>query len=123
MEKENNVDIKEILKGLEDIYGLEKCKDSIKRYIEYLKLRSEGKINMGNYNVLIKCKNDYSQIEQLVEIIVKLLKKYNIANSSYLYVDERQLRNIYRISDISDQEIVIVDSDIVNLSSYHIQEQ
>ena len=123
MEKANNVEIKQILLELKNIYGLEKCKDSIKRYIEYLKLRSEGKINMGNYNVLIKCKNKYSQIEQLVEIIVKLLKKYNIANSSYLYVDERQLRNIYRISDISDQEIVIVDSDIVNLSSYYIQEQ
>lgn len=123
MKEANSLEIKEILKELKNIYGLEKCENSIKRYIDYLKLRSEGKINMGNYNVLIKCKNDYSQIEQLVEIIVKLLKKYNIANSSYLYVDERQLRNIYRISDISDQEIVIVDSDIVNLSSYHIQEQ
>ena len=123
MKEANSLEIKEILKELKNIYGLEKCENSIKRYIDYLKLRSEGKINMGNYNVLIKCKNEYSQIEQLVEIIVKLLKKYNIANSSYLYVDERQLRNIYRISDISDQEIVIVDSDIVNLSSYHIQEQ
>ena len=123
MKEANNLEINGILKELKNIYGLEKCENSIKRYIDYLKLRSEGKINMGNYNVLIKCKNDYSQIEQLVEIIVKLLKKYNIANSSYLYVDERQLRNIYRISDISDQEIVIVDSDIVNLSSYHIQEQ
>ncbi len=123
MEKENNVEIKEILKGLEDIYGLEKCKDLIKRYIEYLKLRSEGKINMGNYNILIKCKNKYSQLEQLVEIIVRFLKKYNIANSSYLYIDERQLRNIYRISDIAEKEIVIVDSNIVNLSSYHMQEQ
>ena len=93
MEKENNVEIKEILKGLEDIYGLEKCK------------------------------NKYSQLEQLVEIIVRLLKKYNIANSSYLYIDERQLRNIYRISDIAEKEIVIVDSNIVNLSSYHMQEQ
>ena len=123
MKEANNLEINGILKELKNIYGLEKCENSIKRYIDYLKLRSEGKINMGNYNVLIKCKNEYSQIEQLVEIIVKLLKKYNIANSSYLYVDERQLRNIYRISDISDQEIVIVDSDIVNLSSYHIQEQ
>lgn len=123
MEKANNVEIKQILKELKDIYGLEKCKDSIKRYIEYLKLRSENKINIGNYNILIKCKNKYSQIEQLVEIIVKLLKKYNIANSSYLYVDERQLRNIYRFSDIAEKEILIVDSNIVNLSSYHMQEQ
>lgn len=123
MKEANNLEINGILKELKNIYGLEKCKDSINRYIEYLKLRSEGKINIGNYNVLIKCKNEYSQIEQLVEIIVRLLKKYNIANSSYFYVDERQLRNIYRISDISDQEIIIVDSDIVNLSSYHIKEQ
>ncbi len=122
MEKESNIEIKEIQKELKNIYGLEKCKDSIKRYIEYLKLKSESKINMGNYNVLIKCKNEYSQIEQLVEIIVKLLKKYNIANSSYLYVDERQLRNTYRFSAIIEQEIVIVDSNIVNLSSHYTQE-
>lgn len=123
MKEANNLEIKEIVKELKNIYGLEKCENSIKRYIDYLKLRSEGKINIGNYNVLIKCKNEYSQIEQLVEIIVKLLKKYNIANSSYLYIDERQLRNIYRFSDIAEKEILIVDSNIVNLSSYHMQEQ
>ena len=62
MEKANNVEIKQILKELKDIYGLEKCKDSIKRYIEYLKLRSENKINIGNYNILIKCKNKTSRV-------------------------------------------------------------
>ena len=123
MKEANNLEIKEILKELKNIYGLEKCENTIKKYIDYLKLRSENKINIGNYNILIKCKNQYSQIERLVEIIVKLLKKYNIANSSYLYIDERQLRNIYRFSDIAEKEILIVDSDIVNLFSYHIQEQ
>lgn len=122
MKEANNVEIKDILKEIKNIYGLEKCENSIKRYIEYLKLKSENKINIGNYNILIKCKNEYSQIEQLVEIIVRLLKKYNIANSSYLYIDERQLRNIYRFSDITEQEIVIVDSNIVNLSSHYVQE-
>ena len=72
MKEANNLEIKEILNELKNIYGLEKCENSIKRYIDYLKLKSEGKINIGNYNVLIKCKNEYSQIEQLVEIIVKL---------------------------------------------------
>ena len=122
MKEASNVEIKKIIKEIKNIYGLEKCKDSIKRYIDYLKLRSENKINMGNYNILIKCKNEYSQIELLVEVIVRLLKKYNIANSSYLYIDERQLRNTYRFSAITEQEIVIVDSNIVNLSSHYVQE-
>ena len=122
MKEASNVEIKKIIKEIKNIYGLEKCKDSIKRYMDYLKLRSENKINMGNYNILIKCKNEFSQIEQLVEIIVRLLKKYNIANSSYLYIDERQLRNTYRFSAITEQEIVIVDSNIVNLSSHYVQE-
>ena len=47
MKEANNLEIKEIVKELKNIYGLEKCENSIKRYIDYLKLRSEGKINIG----------------------------------------------------------------------------
>jgi len=110
-----------IIKEIEKIYGIEKCIDEIKNYAEYLQLRKQEHINIGNYNVLVKCQNEYIQIEKLVQLIIELLRINNIADSSYLYIEERQLRNTYRPNDIEDKEIVIVDSDIVNLSSSHLQ--
>lgn len=106
-----------ILKELKNIYGIDKCKDTINSYANYLELMKNGKIKFGNYNVFIKYKSDYTQVDKLVQIIIKLLKFYKIINSSYLYIEPKQLKNNYKINSIENQELVIVDSNIVNLTS------
>lgn len=98
-----------IFKDIQNVYGIEKCIDTIKNYAKYLKLRTKNNISIGNYNVLIKCKNEYSQIDQLVQAIIKLLKLNNIATSSTLYIEDRKIRNRYRPSELEDKEVIIIE--------------
>ena len=45
---------KRVLNKLNQIYGVENYKGTIEKYAEYLKLRRENLISIGNANVIIK---------------------------------------------------------------------
>ena len=74
----------EIIKEIDNIYGLDKCKETIINYNTYINLNEQ--LNLGNYNILIRNKSQYNSYEKLVEILYKLLKANNIINS-YKYLD------------------------------------
>ena len=93
---ENNVILEskteEILKKLDEIYGTEKCKDILKNYAVYLKMRKEGKIKVGTYNLLIDNSSEAVVPKQIIEIIYKLLKEYEVVNTSYKYLTLDEIR-------------------------------
>lgn len=115
------VNTSRILKELDDIWGIEDCKEKIENYAKYLQLKSKNKINIGNYNIMIRCKSEHIQIEQLVQIFIKLLKANKIINTSSLYLDAKQLKKNYNFNEI-DKQLLIVDSDIINLSNSFIED-
>lgn len=85
----------DILKKLDEIYGTEKCKTVLRNYAVYLKMRKEGKIKVGTYNVLIENSSESVVPKQIIEIIYKLLKEYGVVNTSikYLTMDEVRKNN------------------------------
>ena len=93
---ENNVILEskteDILKKLDEIYGTEKCKDILKNYAVYLKMRKEGKIKVGTYNLLIDNSSEAVVPKQIIEIIYKLLKEYEVVNTSYKYLTLDEIR-------------------------------
>ena len=62
----------EIIKEIDNIYGLDKCKETIINYNTYINLNEQ--LNLGNYNILIRNKSQYNSYEKLVEILYKLIK-------------------------------------------------
>ena len=101
MEQINNVkelpdNTNKILNKLNNIYGLENYKQTIKRYAEYLKLKKQGKITLGNYKVLIKEETEYAETQKLIDIIYKLLKANKIISTKYKTIE---------ISDIRENKI------------------
>ena len=87
--KEDKVET--ILKRLDNIYGIDKSKDTIKNYATYLKLRKQGKIKFGTPNILIKNNITEETAEQVVEVISELLKANEVINKSYKYLKYDEL--------------------------------
>ena len=102
-----------ILKEIKNIYGIEKCEENINNYIEYVNLRKKENINIANFNILIRCRNEYAKIEKLIQAIIKLLQINNIA-STYIYLKEKELKKSHKGNN---KEIIIVDSDFIDISN------
>ena len=102
-----------ILKEIKNIYGIEKCEENINNYIEYVNLRKKENINIANFNILIRCRNEYAKIEKLIQAIIKLLQINNIA-STYIYLKEKKIKKSHKGNN---KEIIIVDSDLIDISS------
>lgn len=84
--------IEDILKKLDEIYGTEKCKSILRNYAVYLKMRQEGKIKVGTYNLLIENSSEAVVPKQIIEIIYKLLKEYGVVNTAIKYMTMDEIR-------------------------------
>ena len=116
---------KAIWRKLSTVYGIESCMDSIKNYIKFLELNKNDKINFGNYNVLIKCSDDFIDAEKLVCIIEELLEANKIINIKHIYMEPRQLRtnllNTFNKKSDKDNQLIVVSSELVNLDMSSVQ--
>lgn len=118
-----NIETDLVIKELDNIYGLDECKDIIKNYNSYIKLKE--KFNFGNYNILIKNKSQYNSSEKLIEVIYKLLKINNIINTNYRYLEsiDFQKNKIDENKKEIEEELLIVDLDKIEKSSRYIKEE
>ncbi len=112
--KENNViDITTelILNEAKEIYGLEESIETLKNYCSYVQMKKENKIDIGSYNILIRNKSEYDSSEKLVQIIYRLLKKFNIVNT-YKYLTREELRRTYQRDKKEEIEadLLIIDT-------------
>lgn len=98
----------DVLKDLDKIYGIGKCKDIVKNYAMYLSLDKEEKQKIGTYNVLIRNRTEYSSAKQLVDVIWALLIVNNIISTKYRYIERDELKK----EDLREieEELLIIDS-------------
>ncbi len=112
--KENNViDITTelILNEAKEIYGLEESMETLKNYCSYVQMKKENKIDIGSYNILIRNKSEYDSSEKLVQIIYKLLKKFNIVDT-YKYLTREEVRRTYQNEkkEVIKEDLLILDT-------------
>ena len=110
-----NTEIQEILNKAKNIYGIDNSLETLKDYSNYIELKSRGKIDYGTYNILICNKSAYNYSEELVNIIWKILKSYNIVKTSYRYltkrdIEEWELPNFEIKLEDDENEMIIVDT-------------
>lgn len=99
-----------ILDELDGLCGVVQNKETLKNMIIYAKLRQDGKINLGNFNIIIRNDSSYNILEDLLKVCSKVLLKYNIiTNNKICYLDK--LVNSKRESVID--KIICVEEDII----------
>ena len=76
-----------ILNKLDNIVGLNKCKDTLREIIKYHEIMKEYKCNVGfeNYNIVIRNESLYNSYEKLVKIIAEIYYE-NKTNTIKIYV-------------------------------------
>ncbi len=100
----------ELLDNLNHIYGLNNhFKNTILNYTKYLKLLKEDKIkDLCNANIVIRCPDDIdTETDKLVDLLVDILKHYNITTNECYYINKRELKSNNAVSFIKNKIIVI----------------
>ena len=117
------IDTEEILKELDEIYGIEECKWEIVNYIKYMDISKENRF--ANFNIIIHNESNYpiETKDKLVDYIYRKLKEKNIVKTNYEYLNSRQLRKFEIDDDKYDSEdkesfnlkndLIIIDSEKV----------
>lgn len=98
---------------LDKICGFEKAKETLRNYFNYVQLRQQCQIEgLGNYNIFIKVSDNYSKINQIIEIINNTLKDIGVIDKDYYEVKQREITtNLSKI----DNDIILL-GDKVNFS-------
>ena len=97
VKKSNVIDVTTelVLNEARKIYGLEGSMEILKNYCSYVQMKKENKIYIGSYNILIRNKSDYDSAEKFIQIIYRLLKKFNIVDT-YRYLTRDEIRRTYQ---------------------------
>lgn len=99
----------EILKSLDKSYGVTFFKDSLKEYVDYIRLKKEKKINIGNNNIILFCDNNSKDYEKEVQIISKILIKENMIKEDNISIitDLYTLKN----TELEKNALYIIDDE------------
>lgn len=99
----------DILKSLDKCYGVTFFRNKLKEYVEYIRLKKENKINIGNNNIILFCDNTSKNYEKEVEIISKILLKENIIEDDNITIinDLYTLKNI----ELEKNRLYIIDDE------------
>ena len=100
----------ELSDKLNSIVGLNNhFKNTILNYTKYLKLLKEDKIkDLCNANIVIRCPDDIdTETDKLVDLLVDILKHYNLTTDECYYINKRELKSNNVVSFIKNKIIVI----------------
>ncbi|MCI8309468.1 MAG: AAA family ATPase [Clostridia bacterium] len=99
----------DILESLDKCYGVTFFRKKLKEYVEYIRLKKENKINIGNNNIILFCDNTSKDYEKEVEIISKILIKENIIEDDNITIinDLYSLKNI----ELEKNRLYIIDDE------------
>ena len=108
-----------ILNKLDNIVGLNKCKDTLREIIKYHEIMREYKCNIEfeNYNIIIRNESAYNSYEKLVKVIAEIYYENKIiSNSDILYISRDEIR-VNRVKgkkweDVEEGIIVLDLSDL-----------
>lgn len=109
MKKEHYIDT--ISDKLSQIYGIGKSKETILDFAKYVELKQSGEIHdVGNYNIMIKCPENYLDTNKIIEIIYKILKHYKVAcSTSYYKLKRADFRRDY---EKIKEDMIVVSKEI-----------
>jgi len=101
--------VRQILAEMNNLYCISKeDKETVKMYADYIRLRKQNKINVGNANVLINC-NCNRNYEGIVKILTKLLyKNGDIALPRYEIITDI---HVSKNNNINSKELYILDDE------------
>ena len=99
----------EILKSLDECYGVTFFKNTLKEYVEYIRLKKGKKINIGNNNIILFCDNYSKDYGKEVQIISKILIKESMIKEDNIYIitDLYTLKN----TEIEKNALYIIDDE------------
>lgn len=99
------------------IFGLEKCYEDLKNYASFVKMKKQGILDFGSYNMLIVNKSEYKNTDELVEIIKDILKAEGIIKTSLKYINKDELeekKDKKGKTKIIKEELIVIDSKVIN---------
>lgn len=107
--------VRQLLTEMNNIYGISKEeKEAIKMYVDYIRLRKQNKITVGNANILINY-NSNRNYEGIVKIITKLLYKIGIIElPRYEVLTDLHIGR----NNTTANELYVIDDE--NLKSYKL---
>ena len=119
-----NKKIEEIIKKVENTFGLEKCADTLKNYAEYVKLKKTGGLDYGSYNLMLVNKSEYKRTGPLIDTIRDILKLEGIIKTDYKFINKDELKDELKDKNKEQkktknkkeeikEELIIIDSKIV----------
>ena len=99
----------DILESLDKCYGVTFFRNKLREYVEYIRLKKENKINIGNNNIILFCDNNSKDYEKEVEIISKILIKESIIEDDNITIinDLYTLKNI----ELEKNRLYIIDDE------------
>ena len=98
-----------LLQELKNIYGLNSDIETVLNYFKYVDLSLKGEIKeLGNYNLIIQCPNDYQEAINLIAVITKVLMKSGII-TDINYCNIHQLDFRCRFSKNDSRELIILN--------------
>ena len=78
-----------IIDELDNLCGVVHNKEVLKNMVMYANLREKGKIDFGNYNIILRNDSSYNLINDLLKVCGKLFLKHKlISNDNICYLDK-----------------------------------
>ncbi len=96
--------VSEIIDRTNNVLGCKNLKETLKLYSNYIDLKLENKIDIGNYNIIINCKVSGIEYKEVLDIVNDLLVAKDIVKGRYINLTEEKLNyetenKIYVIDD------------------------
>ena len=116
-----------ILNKLDNIVGLNTCKDTLREIIKYHEIMQEYKCNVDfeNYNIIIRNESLYNSYEKLVKVIAEIYYENKIIlNPNILYISRDEIR-VNRVKgekwENVEEGIIVLDLSDLRWSSSDIR--
>lgn len=101
--------VSEIIDRTDNVLGCKNLKETLNLYSNYIDLKLENKIDIGNYNLIINCKTHGNEYKQVLNIINDLLIEKNIVKGKYKVLKDRKIKadteNKLYVIEINDRNI------------------
>lgn len=114
MLKEYSLDAEDerIINELDYLYGVIQNKEVLRNMVIYTKLKKNGNVAFGNYNIIVRNDSSYNILNDLLKVCSKLFLKHKIiSNDRICYLDKivnnRRDCPLDKIAGVEDSIIVI----------------
>ena len=107
-----NYEDEKIINELDNLCGVVQNKEVLRDIILYIKLKQNNKLDLGNYNIIIRNNSSYNVLNDLIKVCAKVFLKYDIIENDRICNLDKIVNNrgdcpFDKITGIDDSIIVI----------------